>query len=86
MIARFARPVPVLSMTTNTVLDYIYVLHGHRITHWNDAVMSPPQLQVYTNAISASGPPPPLVKLLSLTFFSVFYTNVHSERLLFAIP
>ena len=45
MIARFARPVPALSMITNTVLDYIYDLHGQRITQWNDGVMSPPQLQ-----------------------------------------
>ena len=32
MLPRFARPVPVLSMVTNTVLDYIYGTHGHRIT------------------------------------------------------
>ena len=40
MVQRFTRPVPVLSMITNTVLEYIYDLHGHRITHWNNAVMS----------------------------------------------
>ena len=39
-------------MITNTVLDCIYDLHGHRITHWNNAVMSSPQLQVYADAIS----------------------------------
>ena len=48
-IARFAQLVPVLSllsMITNTVLDYIYDMHGHRITQWNDAViMSATQLQ-----------------------------------------
>ena len=42
-------------MTTNAVLDYIYDLHGHRITHWNNAVMSPPQQQVYADAISECG-------------------------------
>ena len=57
MVQRFARPVPVLSMITNTVLDYIYDLHGHRITHWNNAVMSTPQLQVYADAISECGAP-----------------------------
>ena len=32
MIYRFGRPVPVLSMVTNQVIDYIYQTHGHRIT------------------------------------------------------
>lgn len=27
-VHRFARPVPVLSMITNTVLDYVYDRHG----------------------------------------------------------
>ena len=44
-------------MITNTVLDYIYDLHRHRITHWNNAVMSPSQLQVYADAISECGAP-----------------------------
>ena len=32
MIARFRRPVPELCMITNQVMDFIYDLHGHRIT------------------------------------------------------
>ena len=36
MIYRFGRPVSVLSMVTNQVLDYIYDVHSHRITQWND--------------------------------------------------
>ena len=32
MVARFRRPVPVLSMATNEVLDYIFNTHGHLIT------------------------------------------------------
>ena len=35
MIPRFAKPVPVISMITNTVLEYIYDIHGHRMTTWN---------------------------------------------------
>ena len=31
MISRFGRPVPVLSMVRNHVLDYIFDLHSHRI-------------------------------------------------------
>ena len=57
MIQRFARPLPVLSMITNTVLDYIYDPHGHIITYCNNAVPSPPQLQVYADAISECGAP-----------------------------
>ena len=57
MIPRFARPVPVISMITNTVIDYIYHQHGQRITMWNHAMMSPEKLQIYANAISAKGAP-----------------------------
>ena len=53
MIQRFARPVPVLSMISNTVLDYIYDLHGPRVTQWNPDIMSTDKLQNYVNAISA---------------------------------
>lgn len=55
MLPHFARPVPVLSMVTNTVLDYICGTHGHRITQWNDTVISPAQLQVHANAVSVKG-------------------------------
>lgn len=54
---RFAKPVPVLSMLTNLVLDYIYDLHNHKVTQWNHTVLSPANLEVYANAISAKGAP-----------------------------
>ena len=47
-VHRFARPVPVLSMITNTVLDYVYDRHGHRLTQWN---------KQYADVISAKGSP-----------------------------
>ena len=31
MVHLFAKPVPVFSMITNEILDYIYATHGHRI-------------------------------------------------------
>ena len=40
MIPRFAKPVPVISMITNTVLEYIYDIHGHRITTWNPEILA----------------------------------------------
>ena len=36
MISRFAKPVPVLSIITNTLVDFIYNTHGHRIMQWNN--------------------------------------------------
>ena len=32
MIHRFARPVPEVSMITNTVMDHIFLSHGHGIS------------------------------------------------------
>ena len=55
MIARFSKPVPVLSMVSNHVLDYIYDHHSHRILNWNQTILSPLALQEYSDAISAKG-------------------------------
>ena len=57
LIHRFGRPVLILSMATNHVLDYIYNTHGHLITHWNHTLLSPPALEVYTNVINQKGAP-----------------------------
>ena len=48
MIHRFARPVPVLSMVTNKVLNHLYQIHGHRLTQWNDTILPPKALEQYT--------------------------------------
>ena len=50
LIPRFGRPVPVLSMINNTVLDFIYNAHSHRITQWNHSI-----LERYANAVSDKG-------------------------------
>ena len=55
MIARFSKPVPVLSMVSNHVLDYIYDHHSYRILNWNQTILSPLALQEYSDAISAKG-------------------------------
>ena len=57
MVPRFARPIPVLSMVTNEVLDYIYIVHSHRIIDWNPAVLNPGALQTYAQVISQRGSP-----------------------------
>ena len=55
MVPRFGRPVPVISMVTNHVLDYIYDTQGHLLTRWNDALLSPRSLEVYADAIHRKG-------------------------------
>ena len=57
MIYRFGRPVPILSMVTNQVVDYIYQAHGHRLTQWNDLLLNPAALQRYADAIARKGAP-----------------------------
>ena len=47
LVPRFARPVSVLSLITNQVLDYIYAVHAHRITLWNQDILNPVALQSY---------------------------------------
>ena len=55
MIPRFAKPVPVLSMITNTVVDFIYNMHGHRITQWNNFLLDPLKLEQYAVAVAEKG-------------------------------
>ena len=53
LIYRFGRPVPVLCMITNKVLDYIYDTHHRKITNWNNGILNPVSLQMYADAFSA---------------------------------
>ena len=55
MIPIFGRSVPELSMVSNEVTEWMYNVHGHRITEWNHFVMSPDQLQIYSEAIHDKG-------------------------------
>ena len=55
MIHRFAKPVPVLSMITKEMLDYICNTHGHKVLNWNHEILSPANLQTYVDAITAKG-------------------------------
>ena len=57
MIHRLARPVPEISMITNTVMDHIFLSHGHRISQWNFDILSPPMLQEYADVIHAKSAP-----------------------------
>jgi len=55
MLARFGRPFPELSTKSNTVMNYIYDLHGHKLCQWNHDILNPRYFDTYTNAISNKG-------------------------------
>ncbi|CAH3159199.1 unnamed protein product [Porites lobata] len=57
MIHRFASPVPEICMITNTVMDFIFDHHAHRLTQWNPSIMNAQALQSYADAVSARGAP-----------------------------
>ena len=57
MIPRLARPVPMLCMINNLMMDLIYQMHGHRILQWNNALLNPRALQEYATSITAQGSP-----------------------------
>lgn len=81
MLHRFGRPIPVLSMVTNQVLDFIYDTHGRRILQWNHDLLNPRSLEEYTYAVSRKGAP--LMELSDQLHdrektrgFSIMVTNV----------
>ena len=39
MIARFGKPISVLCVINNYMIDYIYQAHSHRILQWNDSIL-----------------------------------------------
>ena len=55
MIPLFGRPVPVICMITNHVLDFIYNNHSMLITEWNNSLLRPNLLEVYANAVHQKG-------------------------------
>ena len=57
MIAHFGKPVPVLCMVNKYTIYYIYQAHSHRILQWNDSILKPHSLEIYSNAITAKGSP-----------------------------
>ena len=42
-------------MISNEVTEWIYNVYRHRITEWNHFIMSPDQLQIYSEAIHDKG-------------------------------
>ena len=59
MVHIFAKPVPVLSMITNQMIDFVYNVHANRVLNWNHEVLSPVNLQTYVDAFTAKGAPLP---------------------------
>ena len=57
MVHLFVKPVPVLSMITNQVLDYIYQAHSHRILQWNHQQLSQANLERFAKVVHRKGAP-----------------------------
>ena len=57
MIQRFPKPVPILSMVTNQLVDQVYSHHAHRVTQWNHNILYPVKLQTYVDAVVSKGSP-----------------------------
>lgn len=57
LIQRFGRPVPELSMISNLVMDTIYQQHHHRLTQWNNTLLSPALLETYSHTVYQKGSP-----------------------------
>ena len=57
LMPRFPRPVSVLSLITNEILDFIYENHSHLVTDWNRNVLNAAALLTYAEAISRKGSP-----------------------------
>ena len=55
LIYLFGKPVPVLSMIHDEVIDFIAAPHSPRITRWNDTIFHPRNLQIYADAIHSKG-------------------------------
>ena len=55
MIPIFGRSVPELSIISNEITDWLYTIHGHRVTHWNHDILNPAMLDVYATAIHNKG-------------------------------
>ena len=81
MIPRFGRPVSVISLITNDVIDYIYDVHGHLITQWNQDLLNRGALQRYADAISGQGAPSTIASVSSLGLSDPFQDLMNVREL-----
>ena len=51
----FGRPVPEISMISNTVIDFIFEHHSRRLSEWNHTILNHHALQTYAEAVSDKG-------------------------------
>ena len=55
LISIFGRPVPEISIISNTAIDFIFEHHGRRISEWNHTILNHHTLQTYAEAVSDKG-------------------------------
>ena len=44
-----------MAMITNKMVNYIYDIHGHRLTQWNHQILQPEAFETYAQAIANKG-------------------------------
>lgn len=42
-------------MISNTVMNYIYNIHGYKLCQWNHDILNPRYFDTYTDAVSRKG-------------------------------
>ena len=57
MVASFGRNPTELCLIYNTVLDFVYENHGHRLQSWQHGFLQPAKLEQYANTIHNKGAP-----------------------------
>ena len=55
LISIYGRPVPEISMISNTVTDFTFEHHGRRISELNHTILNHHSLQTYAEAVSDKG-------------------------------
>ena len=75
MVPIFGRNPTEVCLIVNHVLDFIYSQHSHRMSTWNQTILSPEQLLTYANIVHGKGAP------LTNCFGSVDGTFIPVSRL-----
>ena len=55
MMPIFRRSVPELSLICNQVTDWIYNIHGLKVTRWNHGILNPPLIATYADTVHSKG-------------------------------
>ena len=70
-------------MISNTVTDWIFAHHSHKITHWNQTILNPLELEKYAEVVFNKGAPlrrwNQLLDLGKTSDYSTTITNAYMD-------